>query len=162
ADSDDTDEDVAAALDTLIEAVAGAASSVSTATLTVTAEGEEGLYLDQVAPSRFTLLGTTADSSIDDDLAAAAALDNDWYGLLIDSQGDTDIADAAAYAQANRKLFLGQTFDADSLAGNGVLATLFTAAYSRTGLLVAGDTDNKPSAALLGRQFAHPPGACAF
>src|SRR5690606_9115949 len=67
ADSDDTDEDVAAALDTLIEAVAGAASSVSTATITVTAEGEEGVYLDQVDPSRFTLQVTTADSSIDDD-----------------------------------------------------------------------------------------------
>lgn len=158
----DTATEVGAALEPLIEAIDGVSSTVSSGTITITATGQEDVYFEGVDPFLFTFNETTADSGADTDLTAAAALDNDFYGVWIDSHGDADIADVAAYCEANKKIFLAQTFDVTSLAGNGVLETLYDAGYHRTGLLVAGDYDTPPSAALMGREFATDPGASSF
>jgi hypothetical protein len=54
---------------------------------------------------------------IDDGLDAIRAEDDDWYAFTLQSQDKDDIEAAAAWAEANQKLFIGQTWDPDSKTG---------------------------------------------
>jgi hypothetical protein len=81
------------------------------ATLTLTMA--VGFLLD-VKPGSATLLtfaDTTTDPGIATDLAAIAAADNAWYGILLDSQSKAEIAAAAVYTEANKKLFVWNNSD---------------------------------------------------
>lgn len=98
----------------------------------VTADGTSGthvactsavagrLHSYELVTSNVTIYDATAAvSGFETDLNELLALDADFYGLAIDSNSEAEIAVAAAWAEANRRLFVSQPADA----GCGVLAT---------------------------------------
>lgn len=60
-------------------------------------------------------VGDASAGGLTDQLAAIAAEDNDWYGLVLDSRVTLDNLDAATWAEANEKLFVAQSSDPDIL-----------------------------------------------
>lgn len=53
----------------------------------------------------------TTDPGLVTDLTAIAAADNDWFGLLVDSNSKAEILAAAAFAETRRKWFAATTAD---------------------------------------------------
>lgn len=106
-----------------------------------------------------TLDDTSADAGVATDLAAAAILDTDWYGLLIDSNAATEIAAAGAWALANGKLFGALSVDSDNAtADTGVAYALQQLTNHNAYVLVTRDSLGRGDAGLMGRQFAKNPG----
>jgi len=88
-------------------------------------------------------------------LTAIQAVDNDFYGIVIESRAKADIEAVAQWTEAQIKVFIAVSGDQDILdqtAGN-VLEVLNGAAYNRTLLLFSGDTDDHAGAALAGLQL---------
>jgi hypothetical protein len=81
------------------------------------------------------LANTTADPGIATDLAAVYAIDQGWYGIVLDSNSKAEILAAAAWAQANGYHVLAvdnsDTVDVSSATGN-VFSSLLALAYTRT------------------------------
>lgn len=109
---------------------------------------------------KFTEAG--ADGSLAAQLAAAKAdLGEAVYGLLIDSYAETEINIAAAFAEAQDMLFLGQSAD------NGILVVGTTTdiasdlkgfGYNRSAVCFSRYMSDDFAAALLGRQLGQTPG----
>lgn len=82
------------------------------------------------------LIDTTADAGMASDLAAILAEDAAWYGLTIAPSSRLNVKAAAAFAEANQKIFLGKTADwdsADATIVSGDLGTeLVGLSYTRT------------------------------
>ena len=163
---DDLD-DVSLSLSGQVDAVTGASSTNTpsngpdAATFTIEEDGAP-VYLEPVktANLRITVAQTT-DTAANLLLAQAAEL-GDFYGVVIDVENATDIAAAAAWVEANRKLAVFRVKDASVLAGGGVLETLEAANYHRSALLFSGDDNTRADAALMGRQLAFDPGQSGF
>lgn len=102
---------VATAIELLIEAVSGVNSSAATNTITVTPAVVGTLVNLKSWSSNFQVTDVTADPGIATDCAAALAADTDWYGLLLDSNSEAEVKAAAAWANANDKLFGFNTSD---------------------------------------------------
>lgn len=125
----------ATALAALIDALPGitAAAVGSTVTVTTTAAGDITTFEDWSVNLQFK--DTSADPGIAADLAAIKAENNTWYVLLLDSTSEAVINAAAAWCQANGKLFIASTSDwgvqdqatttdvASDLKGNGYTHT---------------------------------------
>ena len=112
--------------------LATAAGSGAVITLTSTAGALVDVKTDAV---HLTLKDNTSDPGIATDLNAILAADSNWYGLLLDSQGDAEVAAAAAWAEsAPNKQFVFNSSDSDiSASGSGDLfSTLKTSAYKKT------------------------------
>jgi len=103
-----------------------------------------------------------ADGSLSAQLTAAKAeLGEAVYGLLIDSYAETEINIAAAFAEANDMLFLGNSAD------NGILVVGTTTdiasdlkgfGYHRSAVCFSRYMSDDFAAALLGRQLGQVPG----
>ena len=122
-------------------------------TLTMTA----GKLLD-VQPDfvHTTFADTTTDPGIATDLAAIAAADNNWYGLLLDCQGAAEITAAAAYAESNNKLFVYNNSDTICATAStlDIFSTEKTLAHARSGgLFSQTQLLSYSSAAWMGRLF---------
>lgn len=104
---------------------------------------------------------TTADANPEVDLAAARAVDSDWYGISSQYLDPTNIAAIAAYAQANKLLHAYVTQDADNLvSGTGVMDTLRDAGYSRSyGQMALTDPVDYGALALMAQRFTADPGS---
>lgn len=77
----------------------------------------------------------TEDPGIATDLAAIRLVDSDWYGLLIDSNSQEEIEEAAAWAEAQKVLMAIQSGDSlimDSESGEDVFSQLKLSSYART------------------------------
>ncbi len=102
-------------------------------------------------------------SGIADDLAAIAAVDNDWYGLLLDSNSPAEIAAAAAWVEANGpKLFVTNSIDSAIYDGSSTtdIAYVMKGLYARTALLFSGSQLLSYSgAAWMGNRFPFDPGS---
>lgn len=93
---------------------------------------EDETVAGQVALS--TRVVTEATVAWSTELDAMLANDDTWYAFTIDSHAKADILAAAAWAETNKKLFLGQTSDADALTGpNDVLEDLNDLSYLQSG-----------------------------
>jgi hypothetical protein len=106
----------------------------------------------------------TPDASIDTDLAAALAVDTDWYGLVwtIESKANSD--KAVSWAQANGKFAMVHSADDIEAATGGSLigAAYKAAADDHAYGIWSRDTINYPAAAHLGRQLAVNPGSSKY
>lgn len=95
-------------------------------------------------------------------LTAIEAIDNDWYGLILESKDQADIEEVAQnWIESRIKLFLARTSDAavkDATAGN-VLENLNAAELDRTAIFYSEDTDNYLDAAIAGLQLPKDPGS---
>lgn len=74
------------------------------------------------------------DADITATLDAIKTLDNDWYGLILESRVTADITAAAVWAEANTKIFATAVEDADIItsATTDLFSVLQAANYSRT------------------------------
>jgi hypothetical protein len=134
---------VAAKLVTAINAVTGIAaiitatatgSPANTVTCTADAAGKQYSY---TWGANLTFSDATTDANIATDLAAIQAADSDWYGLLVDEQGEATITAASAWVAANKvALASHQSGDSDIAAAptTDVHSALKTLAYSRVGI----------------------------
>ncbi|HXU01513.1 MAG TPA: hypothetical protein VN903_10995, partial [Polyangia bacterium] len=107
---------------TIATALAAAVTSAAVGTIVGTHSGSDVFFTISVSSGtvRFylkdvslgiTVEDTSSDGGIATDLAAAVALDNDWFGLAIDTTSATEIAAAATFAEANSKVFLALSED---------------------------------------------------
>lgn len=161
----ETTTTVATAIELLIEAIPGVASTSSTDTITAVTStaGTITTYANWSSNFRFT--DTTADpgTSLATDLAAIMAEDNDWYGLLLANDGaESLIALAAAFANTNKKLFGYSTADwgvQDSVTTTDVASDLKGLAYDHTfGLFNSKKAPSYAAAGWMGNRFPYVPG----
>lgn len=86
--------------------------------------------------STLSLKDQTTDPGIATDLTAIKAADDDWYGLLLDSNSQAELVAAAGWTESDgTKLLIGQTADTACLSSGSttdVMAALQTAEYART------------------------------
>lgn len=163
--SGQTAADVATALEVLIEAVTGVTSSAASNVITVgVAAGEQLHFADyskHIAPKY-----TTTDPGVATDLGQILALDDDWFGLLLDSNSKAEVVAAAAWAETNRKALFFQTSDADCFTASNttnVGYALKAASYAFTmGFAYEGNTDQWLGAAAMGERFTAKPGSYSF
>lgn len=110
-----------------------------------------------------TVDDTSTDVGVATDLAAAAILDNDWYGLLIDSNSGAEIGAAAAWALSNDKLFGALSIDTDNAtAKSGAAYALQQLTNHNAYVLVSHDSRGQGEAGLMARQFSRTPGSSSW
>lgn len=104
----------------------------------------------------------SVDGSIAAQLTAAqAALGESFYGLLLDGYSEAEIALAAVFAEANRKICLTVSPNSeilDSGVSNDVASDLQTADYHRTAVFCTRQMQANEPAGLLGRQLGREAG----
>jgi hypothetical protein len=101
---------ISAALVALITGIGVTATVVSgTFTLAPTAAG--GRYWIKNMPWQMTVLDTSADAGIATDLNTALVENPDFYGFVIDSESEAELNAARVWADANGRMFVGQTID---------------------------------------------------
>lgn len=107
----------------------------------------------------------TLDPGIVADLAAVIAADDDWYGLVIDSNSEAEILAVAADIEARRKVFAAHTADTRvkvAAETGDVGSDLEASAYARTFLAWNNDTLSYIGAAWLGKILPLDPGSATW
>jgi hypothetical protein len=167
-DTEDTQETVCTHLEALIEAVDGITSSVvvgagDTDYILVTGDSITApVYVSGVSVT-LTVLDSSPAAGIALDLADAAAADNDWFGLLIDSNSPAEIAAAGAWALANERILGVLSVDSDNfVVSDGVAYALKTATNTNTYVLATRDQLGCGEAGLMGRQLSRTPGGTTW
>lgn len=150
---------VAAGIAALIVAnrwTAGAAAGVVTLTAAL------GVLPTLSAWSRNLIVtDTTADPGLATDLANINAEDTAWYGLLLDSQSRLQVLAAAAFVEANKKLFVFDSSDSNTMdpaVTTDVFSALKTLTYFRTaGISSPSSLNSGLAAAWIGNRFPSDP-----
>lgn len=159
----DSVNDIATALHALLDAITGVSSADNTGSVTlVPTDLTEPIFLkDTPRTDIMTINDESADAGVATDLAAIAAVDNDWYGLVLTTHGAAEIAAAAAYALSNGKVFLANSTDSDIVltGSSDIASTLEAASNTRTGVIYNRDMRAYAACAAMGRWFSQTPGA---
>jgi hypothetical protein len=87
-------------------------SGIST-TVIHTADVAGEIHSYEVDPVLFTIAETTAEPGIATDLSAIQAVDEDWYGLALDSQSPLELAAAAGWCETRTKILAGDAYCTD-------------------------------------------------
>jgi hypothetical protein len=155
-----TTTSVATALAALINANAAVTASAAAAVITVTTDVVGDLVnYQEWTTSNIQFKDDTADPGIAADLAAiAAATSEDWYGLALDSNSHNEVVAAAAWVEANKKIFPATSSDwgcGDAGTTTDVMSVLKAAAYARSGVLWSkGELLSYSGATWMAKQFA--------
>lgn len=107
-----------------------------------------------------TPLGT-----VTDDLAAVELADSEWYALVMTSRLEADVLLAAAWVEAEIKIYISSSLDADILSAGSTtdIAYLLNAsAYERSAVLFSNDTAKFPEAAWFGKQLPTDAGSTTW
>lgn len=161
-----TDALWAAGIVTALNAVAGknftAAGAASPVTITGSAAG--GWFsVEVINPNDMKISETEADAGIAADLIAITAENPNWYGLGNTFNSKLIGVAAAAWIEANNRLFICQSQDTTTIitaAGNAELIdTIKTNAYTRTAGFYYPFPSMFPDFALLGRCLPYTPGS---
>ncbi|MCC6178818.1 MAG: DUF3383 family protein [Phycisphaerales bacterium] len=104
-----------------------------------------------------------ADPGVATDLAAIALERNDWYGLLTHFNSKAYVEAAAAWVEANKKLYVVASCDSamrnTSSSGTDDLGEALKAlSYKKTAVIDCAGTEDFPDAAAVGRCFPINPG----
>ena len=136
-----------------------AVGSSGTKVVCTSAAGELHSF-ERVTAGNLLLKDQTANPGIATDLNAIQDANDDWYGLVLDSQGAAEAAAAAAWIETAKKLFAVQTSDTDLLASGSFTClgyALKNAGYTRTTLWFhpkLGTADSLVAAAIMGDAIA--------
>lgn len=107
-----------------------------------------------------------ASDTVTNDLAAVQAENDDFYGIVITSRDKTEVELAAAFAQANTKIFGTASSDPgvlDAGSTTDIAALLQAASYDRAFVLYHQLADTTyPEAAWFGRQLPTAPGSTTW
>lgn len=110
----------------------------------------------------------SGDADVAASLNAIMSEDNSWYGLLVDQAMASDYDDIAAWVEANKKIFIFWTTDANTPDGTKATdpaSVLKTAGYDRSAVIfhTAPSTGNDyPDAAWMGEGFPYDPGTSTW
>lgn len=101
------------------------------------------------------------DADIAASLQAVKEASNDWYGLALLDRTEADVLGAAAWIEAERKIFLTATADPDALNSTGDIGDqLNTLNRKRTGVLYNGEAATEfLEGGWMARQFTTAPGS---
>jgi hypothetical protein len=154
---------VATAVEQLVEAVAGVASTSSGAAITATpvTAGNRLHFKNLVNAS---LKETTTAAGYDTALTSLQNENDDWYFVLIGSSSEANIAAVASWVLSHPpKLFFADSSDSDLLAGTNTTAiALKAAANDRTVLLYHPDSSQSAAAGWVGVGAPQDPGAITW
>lgn len=107
-----------------------------------------------------------ADPGVAEDLDDLAVESNLWYGIINPWNSKAMVMEIAAWAEANKKLFLAATQDTASVTaavgGTDVGDDLKDAAYARTSAWYHPSNGAFLDAGVMGKLFPKPPGSAAY
>lgn len=153
---------VATAIAALINALSDCTAASSVAVITVTPKTAGNLFDLKSWSSNLVVSDNTPDPGIATDLAAIYAFDNDWYGLILDSNSKAQLTAAAAWVEANQRLMVASSADtavADPASTTDIAYTLKQSSYKRTAILFSGNQlMSYGGAAWMGGVFPYDPG----
>jgi len=160
---------IVTALTALIDAISGVSATDDTTHVTVDTDTAGTLvdYSGFDEPDNFTFQDVTADPGIATDLAAIEGVDADgWYCLLLDSQGEAEIAAAAAWIEARKKIFVCNSMDhgiIDVSVTDDVASDLKNNSYARTALIYSmASLLNFSAAGWAGQRLPSDPGSSTW
>jgi hypothetical protein len=166
-----------AAAGTVANACTAIATAITTATpplgVTATATATDVTVTSSVVGARFSFscstknigyLESTAEPTpgVEEDLNTIRAYDQDWYGLVIDATGPSEILAAANWAETNTVMFWPTTSDSDCLtaATTDIGTQLKASSLQRTFSTWHGRAGEQwAGAAWLGKMLPKTPGA---
>lgn len=158
-------------VDTALEALGGISVATASPLLTVTTSTNgEMTHITPTSGSATIcyVRETTADWDYDDSLAAHAAVDGDWYGILTDSNSPKNMDKIARWALANDRIaFFGPQYTKPSQFATGEFSagadyTALLANDSAVGLFQRGSRRNWPEAGWVGNMFPRDPGSATY
>lgn len=160
----DTQDIIAAALQTQINAIADLTATVATNTVSASADNSNEMFhvigLDEKI---LDFLDTTADSNLAAELGNIAAQNKDWYGLVCaDPQSAARITALANYVETQERIFFATTHDTacgDAVSTTDIAYLLNAAQLFRTSLIYSGYQGYHAGATWLGNGFPYSPGA---
>jgi Protein of unknown function (DUF3383) len=165
----DTTATIATAIASAINALAhptwNAVAVSNVVTITSTVLGQAFTDTQFAADANYTILNTTPNHGIVQDIQniqSAAIIGNIWYWLLLCSNTDADISQAAAYIETQLKAFMAASADAAiaEAVDTDLLSILGGKNYKRTALIWSPDSDNLGiDAAWVGGQAPAVPGS---
>lgn len=161
---------ITAGLAAALTALAVPGVTVTSDATKVTITGSTAGKVFRVTNNRTSLLSTATthvDAGIATDLAAINLETSEWYGLTLTTCSKAEILAAAAWVEANGKLFLQQSIDTaivNTAAGGAtdVAATAKTNGYARTVVCYTHDSGHYFGAAFAGDTFPFNPGSLTF
>lgn len=144
----------------------GVAPDNATATKLVLTADTAGdfIQISGHTPAALKVLDVSTDAGIATDLAAAALV-HEFYAFVIDSYAEAEGNAAAAWAEANEKLFLHLSADTTNIldaAGTGVGQDFFVAGYHRSAVIPVTDSTGNHAAGLFARQLSQDPGTSSY
>lgn len=158
----ETPTTVATAVELLVEAVPGIASSSALAVIALgTDVAGDPVYVFDL--QNCTFADTSVLGTYEAELDALRADNDDWYFLLIGSQGALDIADVAEWSEANKKLFFYQRTDSSLVTSvDAAAAALAAAEYTHTAGIYHWNGMERADAAWVGLGAPLDPGSITW
>lgn len=151
---------IGVAIAALIDAITGVDAAASSGTITVTPTVAGNRFFIDTFGAELTVKDTSSDAGIATDLAAGQLLDPDFYAVMTDGYSEAEINAAAAWCEANKKLYVALSNDSDVFTSSStdIASDLKAAGYHRSGVLASRKQIPNMAAALVGRQLALDPG----
>jgi len=160
-DADATAGEIVAGLLALINADTDCKMTASgTTTLILTADNA-GEANQISATVNLTIVHTTSNHGVIEDIQAIQQVNDDWYCLILTSREEFDVLQAASFIEAVRKIFIAAT-EESSIKTSSITdlgSALKGKSYKRTALLWSGDEESGPDAAWSGRKLPTDPGS---
>lgn len=153
-----------------IQALTGIATAVSNGTNTITltaASAGVPFTISAItvtagsSQATVTRTTTTPNHGVADDLAEIQEIDDEWYGLLWTEQTAVQVAQAAAYIEAQSKIYITVSADANVLSASSttdIAYVLSAATYQRTAVIYNATASDYADAAWMGNRFVKDPG----
>lgn len=165
----ETPTSITTALKALVNAVTGVTATGTTAMqIDTDTAGDLVDYVGvSISPDDFQFKDTTVDPGLAADLTAIETADPDgWFALLLDSNSEAEIAVAAAFIEARKKIFLTNTSDTevvDNVVTTDVMSDLQSFAFARTAIIYSqARLLNWTGAAWAGNRLPSDPGSSTW
>jgi hypothetical protein len=155
-----TQSTIGTAIAALIDALPGVGATALSGTITVTPTTVGDRFQIDTNGAELTVKDTSPDAGIATDLAAGQLADPDFYGVLTDGYSEAECNAAAAWCEANAKLYVALSSDSDifTAATTDLASDFKNAGYNRCGVFASRKQSSQMAAAMLGRQLAMDPG----
>jgi hypothetical protein len=155
---------LAASIDALAQITASAVGAVIT--VVTTAAGDVTTFANLTSHLKFKDATSDPATGIATDLAAIAAVDNDFYGLHLAVESEAIVNAAASWANSNKKLFGFATMDwgvQDAATTTDVLSDVKSNAYDHVyGTFNSKKYPSYQAAAMSGDRFPYVPGGSTW
>ena len=160
---------VATAVELLVEALTGLASTSAVATISITADAPNVMFWIVPAEGETDLLNctfrdTTADANYGDQIGTFDLTNSDWYCVLSELRSSANVQDVAAAIEALPRIYIAGNSDTQELnTSTDVLGpALLAAAYDRTALKWSRYGHMYADCAYVGTRLAYQPGEATW